>query len=149
MQTKPTEMVLKKLENNNSSNEVQSQNINPQVKALKQKTVRRKFNKSDKLNFINIFDACADAQERGAFLRKNGLYDSSIRRWKNELSGKTACHMNSKSYKATLLNNQLQRENNRLRKQLAQAEAIIDIQKKVSQLLSMSALDHEKSEVQS
>lgn len=148
MQTKYTEIetgTVGSLEKNNSIN--QAQTTNPQVKAVAQKTVRRKFSKADKLKFIQSFDACNDSSERGAFLRKNGLYYSGIMKWKREFAGKTAHHANSKAYKAMLANNQLQREVASLKKQLAQAEAIIDIQKKVSQLLSMSTLNHDESEV--
>lgn len=145
--TNPAVGVVKGLEINNSI--TQAQNANPQVKAVAQKRVRRKFSKADKLKFITSFDACADASERGAFLRKNGLYYSGIVKWKREFDGKTAHHANSKAYKAMLTHKQLQREITGLKNKLAQAEAIIDIQKKVSQLLSMSVLDHGKNEVES
>jgi len=148
MQAKHTEKVTETIEGFEQNKSInQSQITSPQVKAVAQKTARRKFSKSDKLKFIQQFDACADAPERGAFLRKNGLYYSGIVKWKRELDGKTAHHANSKAYKAMLTNKQLEREVAGLKKQLAQAEAIIDIQKKVSQLLSMSVLNHDESEV--
>ncbi len=43
-------------------------------------------------------------------------------------------------------NQQLQRENIALRKKLEQAEAIIDLQKKISNLLGLSSLELENSE---
>jgi len=132
------------LEENNSIDPVPP--INPQVKVAGQKTIRRKFSAADKLKLIQSFDACADAAERGAFLRKNGLYYSGIMKWKRKFSGAAASQKNSKAYKSMLVNKQLEREVASLKKKLAQAEAIIDIQKKVSQLLSISALDHEKNE---
>lgn len=150
MHTKHTGLeagTVRGLEQNNSINQAQS--TDTQVKAVAQKTVRRKFSKADKLKFIQSFDACTDASERGAFLRKNGLYYSGITKWKRELDGKVAHNANSKAYKAMLNNKQLEREIARLKKQLAQAEVIIDIQKKVSQLLSMSVPSHDESEVSS
>jgi cell shape-determining protein MreC len=42
-----------------------------------------------------------------------------------------------------LKNQQLERENTALKKKLAQAEAIIDLQKKVSELLSRHVLEPE------
>ena len=111
MQTKHTEQVtgtVAGVEKNNPVN--QAQTTNPQVKAVAQKTIRRKFSKADKLKFIQSFDACTDALERGAFLRKNGLYYSGIVKWKRELDGKTGHHANSKAYKAMLTNKRLQRE---------------------------------------
>ena len=154
MQTKrtgPITDVIKNLGVNNT--EIQSlnhsQNINPQVKAVVFKTVRRKFSASDKLKLIKTFDACVNSDERGIFLRKEGLYYSNITKWKRELSDKNVTHANSKAYKSMLEQNKLQRENARLKKKLAQAEAIIDLQKKVSELLSLDTPDHEASETKS
>lgn len=142
--TDPVSGKVDGLEENNSINPVQP--INPQVKAGGQKTIRRKFSSADKLKLIQSFDACANAAERGAFLRKNGLYYSGIMKWKRKFAGKTAYHANSKAYKSMLTNKQLAREVESLKKKLAQAEAIIDIQKKVSQLLSINIPSHEESE---
>lgn len=127
----------------------QDKDINPQVKAVKQRAVRRKFSPADKSKIIREFEACSEASERGVYLRKNGLYYSSITKWKRELSGKNANHVTPKAHKAILANNQLKTENARLKKQLEQAEAIIEIQKKVSELLSMSVLDQNVSETES
>jgi transposase len=137
--------------NTSENNPSISQNpiIDPQVKAVKPRRVRRKFNVNDKLKIIEALDNCANAFERGALLRKEGLYYSSITKWKKELSGKNSNHVNSKSYKLTLAHNQLLRENEKLKKKLSQAEAIIDLQKKVSELLSSHVLDQEMSETQS
>ena len=147
MYSKDTDLAAGKidsLEKNDSINPVQP--TNPQVKASGQQTIRRKFSAADKLKLIQSFDACANAAERGAFLRKNGLYYSGILKWKRKFADKSAHHVNSKSYKSMLTNKQLEREVASLKKKLAQAEAIIDIQKKVSQLLSINVPDHEKSE---
>jgi transposase len=122
------------------------QNLNTQVKAVKPKVVRRKFNTAEKLKIIEEFDACNNSSDRGAFLRKQGLYYSGIVKWRRELSGKNSNHANSKTYKLTLAHNQIMRENVALKKKLAQAEAIIDLQKKVSELLSVHILDQKMSE---
>ncbi|HSW75478.1 MAG TPA: hypothetical protein VLG50_00390 [Candidatus Saccharimonadales bacterium] len=127
----------------------QNPNLDSQVKAVKPRRARRKFSKNDKLKIIEAFDCCANPLERGVLLRKEGLYYSSITKWKRELNGKNSNHANSKSYKLTLAHNQLLRENEKLKKKLQQAEAIIDLQKKVSELLSSHVLDQETSETQS
>lgn len=124
----------------------QIQNLNTQVKAVKSKTIRRKFNTVEKLKIIEAFDACNNSVDRGAFLRKQGLYYSGILKWRRELSSKNSNHANSKTYKLTLAHNQIMRENIALKKKLAQAEAIIDLQKKVSELLSTHVLDQKMSE---
>lgn len=124
------------------------QNLNTQVKAAsaKQKTIRRKFSRSDKLKILEAFDTCCNSSERGAFLRKEGLYNASILKWRKELSDKNLSYTNSKTYKLTLVHNQVMRENTTLKKKLAQAEAIIDLQKKVSELLSTHVLNQNTSE---
>ncbi len=65
--------------------------------------------------------------ERGAFLRKEGLYYASITKWRQQFSEK---NVKSKSHKFTLQHNQVLRENTAFKKKLAQAEAIIELQKK-------------------
>lgn len=124
----------------------QIQNLNTQVKAAKPKIIRRKFSTTDKLKMLEAFEACENVLNRNAFLRKNGLYSASIIKWRRELSGKDSNHANSKSYKLKLVHNQIMRENEALKKKLAQAEAIIDLQKKVSELLSVHVLNPKTSE---
>jgi hypothetical protein len=104
---------------------------------------------SDKIKIITAFDACNGSSERGALLRKEGLYYASISKWKKELCEKKSNRENLKSHQRDLAHQQLLRENTRLKKKLSQAEAIIEIQKKVSTLLSDHVLDQETSEVQS
>jgi len=123
-----------------------SQNLNTQVKAVKSKIIRRKFSATDKLKILEAFDACSNVLERNAFLRKNGLYSASIIKWRRQLGEKQSNHSSSKTYKLTLAHNQIMRENAALKKKLAQAEAIIDLQKKVSELLSTHVLNQKTSE---
>ena len=66
----------------------QIQNLNTQVKAIKQKIIRRKFSTTDKLKMLEAFDACENILDRNAFLRKNGLYAASITKWRRQLSEK-------------------------------------------------------------
>ena len=123
--------------------------VDPQVKVKKPRAIRRKFSVSDKIKIITAFDACNGSLERGALLRKEGLYCASISKWKKELSDKKSSRENFKSHQRDLEHQQLLRENARLKKKLSQAEAIIEIQKKVSKLLSEHVLDQETNEVNS
>src|SRR5580692_5814815 len=106
--------------------------VDPQVKVKKPRTIRRKFSVSDKIKIITAFDACNGSLERGALLRKEGLYYASITKWRKELHEKKSSRENFKSHQRDLAHQQLLRENARLKKKLSQAEAIIEIQKKVS-----------------
>lgn len=134
---------------NDPSKVNQFQNLNTQVKAAtppKQKIIRRKFSRADKLKILEAFDACNDSSARGAFLRKEGLYNANILKWRKELNEKNSSYTDSKAYKLALAHNQIIRENTALKKKLAQAEAIIDLQKKVSELLSTHVLNQNTSE---
>lgn len=127
----------------NSVNQESLTNTDTQVKVVKPRVVRRKFSNSEKLSMLQAYDACADVAERGEYLRKQGLYYASITKWRQQLSEK---NVKSKRDKFTLQHNQVLRENTTLKKKLAQAEAIIELQKKVSELLSSHVLKPEMSE---
>jgi transposase-like protein len=85
--------------------------IDPQVKVGQEKTNRRKFSTPEKLKIIAAFDACPNSADRGALLRKEGLYHSSITKWRRQINKKGLHHMGAKAHKLTLANNQLVREN--------------------------------------
>jgi regulator of replication initiation timing len=75
-------------------------------------------------------------------LRREGLYSSNITNWRRqrergELTGLTAKKRGPKVDPQAAENVRLRRENERLKKRLEQAELIIDVQKKVSQLLGI------------
>ncbi len=114
----------------------------PQVKASG--APRRKFTKAYKLQILTSYDACSNALERGTLLRREGLYQGCISAWRNQLE------MNTDDKKATLKDRRtdhMAREIEQLKKKLAQAQAVIDLQKKVSELLGTHILSHDSSEV--
>ena len=115
---------------------------NPQVKPKKP---RRTFTKQYKLDVLKAYDGCNTTGERGALLRREGLYYSRITTWKKE---RDAGKFNSIKQRSTSdkINRQLQNENARLKKKLEQAEAIIDLQKKVSEILGTLILPQEKTD---
>ena len=114
----------------------------PQVKATS--TARRKFTNGYKLKILTAFDACSNALERGALLRREGLYHSRISAWRNQLGMSSGCKKNTTKIQRT---DHMAREIEQLKKKLAQAQAIIDLQKKVSELLGTHILSHDSSEV--
>lgn len=116
----------------------------PQVNAVA--APKRKFTKAYKLQTLTAYDACCDASERGALLRREGLYYACIPAWRNQLGMAKDGGKGTSSSKRT---EHLLREMDQLKKKLAQAEAIIDIQKKVSELFGTHILPHESSVVNS
>ena len=105
---------------------------------------RRTFSVADKLRVLEEIDR-ARPGDVGAILRREGLHSSNVGRWRRQrdagqLHGLTPAKPGPKSapanpHKSDL--ERLQRENARLRDQLTRAEAVIDLQKKVAQLLEI------------
>lgn len=116
----------------------------PQVKAVNR--TRRAFTKSYKLKILVAYDACSNASERGALLRREGLYQTRIASWRKQFGSNDVA---SKASSRTQRTDHLVREVEQLKKKLAQAQAVIDLQKKVSELLGTHILSHESNEVKS
>lgn len=115
---------------------------NPEVP---DKAVRRRFTAEYKLRILTLADACTEPGSLGALLRREGLYASNLNTWRHQrergvLSALTPKKRGRKeSVRDPLVaeNEKLRRENERITKRLRQAEIIIDVQKKVSQILGI------------
>jgi len=102
---------------------------------------RRRFDVATKLRILREADRC-ERGGIGAVLRREGIYSSSLVRWRRELDTVAKDHLVKKRGPKTLPVNPLAAENQRLQKALARAEArlkkaelVIDLQKKVAKLL--------------
>lgn len=110
------------------------------------RAVRRHFTAKYKLSILQQADACRDAGGIGALLRREGLYYSHLTTWRHQrdegsLAALTPKQRGRKSAPVdhvAMENERLRKENTRLEKRLKQAELIIDIQKKVSQVLGIT-----------
>jgi len=124
----------------------------PEVKA----TPRRSFSAQEKLRILEEADACTAPGEVGALVRREGIYFSYLTRWRRardrgQLDGLKSKKRGPKKRADQELaeeNAALRRENERLRVRLQQAETIIDVQKKLSEILGveMPAQENIKSE---
>src|SRR5512136_788507 len=106
------------------------------------KAQRRHFTAEYKRRILQEADACTQSGEIGALLRREGLYSSHLNTWRRqrargELQGLTPAKRGRKGDPQAAENARLLRETVRLKAQLARAELIIDVQKKVSQLLGL------------
>jgi transposase len=107
---------------------------------------RRRFTTQEKVRILKEADACTEPGELGALLRREGIYSSYLSRWRRargrgELQALSPKKRGPKSAADRGLTKELaklQRENERLRGRLAQAEAIMEAQKKLSELLGLS-----------
>ena len=106
------------------------------------KAARRHFTAEYKRRILQEAEACTLPGEVGALLRREGLYSSHLAAWRGqrergERQGLTAQKRGRKADPQAAEIVRLQRENERLKVQLERAELIIDVQKKVSQMLGL------------
>jgi transposase-like protein len=110
-----------------------------------EKPSRRRFTAEYKLRILQAADSCNGPGEIGALLRREGLYASHLSSWRRQrdagsLSALRSRKRGRKADPDAQLRKQvakLERENARLRRKLAQAETVIEVQKKVSGLLGI------------
>jgi len=120
----------------------------PQVKPKRGYAPRRRFTCAYKLQILSAYDACCNAKERGELLRREGLYASHIYAWrKKQAVSELSLTKSGKLSKQAVRVEHLTRENEQLKKQLSHAKAIIELQKKVSDLLGTPILLQEKDEI--
>lgn len=109
------------------------------------KAERRRFTAEYKLRILRAADACLEAGQLGALLRREGLYSSHLTTWRRQrevgtlaaLAPKKRGRPGQKPHPLARRVVELEREKERLRSRLQQAEAIIEVQKKVSTLLGI------------
>ncbi len=100
--------------------------------------VRRAFSPEYKLAILAEYDAATESGEKGAILRREGLYSSIITDWRRQhrMGLLKAALGRSDAGRPSLQDNaRLRAENERLRTKLAEAKAIIEVQGKVHALL--------------
>ena len=107
------------------------------------KAERRRFTAEYKRKILKEADGCSRPGELGALLRREGLYSSHLAAWRRAreqggLVGLTPKKRGSRAQVADLRDQrivELESDNRRLKARLERAEALIEVQKKVSLLL--------------
>jgi len=100
---------------------------------------RRQYSREYKERILAEIDGVREPGEAGAILRREGLYSQLISKWRAQRkegfpgTGQRGPQANRQAGEIA----RLQRENDRLRAKLERAETIIEVQKKVSQLLGL------------
>jgi len=109
------------------------------------KKPRRKFTAKYKLQILEEVDDCTKQGQIGALLRREGLYSSYLATWRRQkqkglLEAMAPQKRGRKKKKKNPLANKLaclEKENRRLKQNLKKAEIIIEVQKKISDFLSI------------
>ena len=109
------------------------------------KARRRRFTLEYKRRILRAADRCRKPGEIGALLRREGLYSSHLSVWRaarerGELGGRGARRRGPEakpSDPSAKRIAELERENRRLRQRAERAEALVEVQKKLSELLGI------------
>jgi len=108
------------------------------------KPVRRRFTAEYKLGVLRQADACSGRGEVGALLRREGLYSSHLTQWRKQRERGERQGLSRKRGPARRQQNPLvdkvkvlERENARLKLRAERAEGLVELQKKVSEILGI------------
>jgi transposase len=114
--------------------------IDPEVP---EKASRRRFTADYKLRILREAESCQQPSQRGALLRREGLYSSHLTTWRRQAEQGTLQALSprrrgpppSKPNPLQARMVALEKENQRLQHKLKQAETIIEAQKKIAEIL--------------
>lgn len=103
---------------------------------------RRRFSAEYKVGILAEADTCTLPGQLGSLLRREGLYSSHLSQWRRQrragqLESLQPQKRGRKADPQAVEMSRLQRDNERLKVQLARAELIIEAQKKLCQLLNL------------
>lgn len=109
------------------------------------RATRRSFSAAYKQRIVEEADQCTERGQIGALLRREGLYSSQLSTWRRQraVGGVQGMSLKKRGRKASQDTKDveiaaLRRENERLQKQVAQAELIIGAQKKLAKALEQT-----------
>lgn len=122
-----------------SSNGRGSRGVTPDPE-LVERAKRRKFTPEYKARILAEADACKEAGEVGALLRREALYSSHLTEWRKQRKKRADAALGSargrkKADPLKVENDKLRRRAERAEAELAKAHKVIEVQGKVSALL--------------
>jgi hypothetical protein len=145
------QLTVKSTGNQNKTNTIPLHNSIPNKPdpEVPEKKSRRRFTAKYKLGILAEIDGCTEPGEVGAILRRNGLYYSNINTWRRQkqegvlqaLSPKKRGRKKRETSFQDRRIAELERENRSLSQKLKQAETIIEVQKKISEILGVHQPD--------
>lgn len=120
---------------------------------VRERAVRRRFTAEYKLRILKEAESCKEQGQLGSLLRREGLYSSNLITWRHQMEKGTleALSPKKRGPKAKRPDPsarriaELERENKKLKKKLRQAETIIDVQKKISEILQIPLTENRET----
>lgn len=118
--------------------------LEPRTTEVVPKAQRRQYSLAYKKRILAEVDGRTEAGQIGSILRREGLYSSHLTSWRRQQErgewGDASANRRGRPAKSEAEQEvaRLRQENEGLQQRLAQAEAIMDIQKKVSQLIGLT-----------
>lgn len=120
---------------------------------VKAKATRRRFTAQEKLRVLRLVDACTQRGEIGALLRREGIYSSSLQKWRAERdAGALEAMTKKRRGPKPHVPSAAEKEYVELKRALAKAEArakhaeaLVELQKKVAELLGHQLPKSEES----
>jgi len=118
------------------------------------KPTRRRYTAEYKHRILREADTCTRPGELGAFLRREGLYSSNLTVWRKqrergEIEGLSQKKRGPSSKEKNPLAAKvatLERENRRLKARAERAEGLVELQKKVSEILGIELKHNEEKD---
>ncbi len=109
------------------------------------KPTRRRYSAEYKLRILREVEACSRPGEIGALLRREGLYSSNLTAWRKQREKRELEGLGQKRRGPLPKENNpladkvkaLERETARLRARAERAEGLVELQKKVSEILGI------------
>lgn len=122
--------------------------VDPEVNA---KPERRQFSAEYKRRILEQADACTEPGQIGALLRREGIYSSNLTHWRQQRAEGSLKALSPKKRgpqpdPLADENAALRRRIERLEADLKRAETIIEVQKKLSELLGLPDPSGQKNE---
>jgi len=118
--------------------------VSPSEVEVMAKPSRRRYTAEYKLRVLRQAEGCTGRGELGALLRREGLYFSNLTQWRKQrergemggLSRKRGPSLKARNALADKVR-VLERENTRLKARAERAEGLVELQKKVSEILGI------------
>ena len=132
----------------------QRQSLVPDPQVL-ERPQRRRFTVEYKAGIVREAELCTESGQIGALLRREGLYSSQLTQWRRAYREGALSALKDNKRGRKRIKHPLAKENERLKKdkvrlerRLSQAEAVIDVQKKLSEILGvpLSSIENEGDE---